>query len=352
MDSITESDVGRFFQKNVNQIKIRMKKTIDRRFGKYDVVKRSCFALALLLSLNIFSASASVEAGERNETVLQGNEVVVTGKVTDKQGFPVPGVTVLVKGTTTGTITDMDGNYNVKVAADQVLVFSFIGMTTQEVDVKGKSTIHMVMADEAIGLSEVVAVGFGSQKKVNVTGAVSTVNAKVLESRPVQNVAQALQGVIPGLNFSTNNGGGTLDNTMSVNIRGAGTLSGSGSSSAPLILIDGVEGNMNAINPQDIESITVLKDAASSAIYGSRAAFGVIMVKTKSGQSGKTKVSYSGDIRYADAVQIPEMLDSYKFAMFFNEASANSAQDPVFASEVVDRIIAYQKDPSLPGTVI
>lgn len=326
-----------------------MKKTIDRRFGKYDVVKRSCLALALLLSLNIFSASANGEAGERNETVLQGNEVVVTGKVTDKQGFPVPGVTVLVKGTTTGTITDMDGNYNVKVSSDQVLVFSFIGMETKEIEIKGKTTIHVVMADEAIGLSEVVAIGFGSQKKVNVTGAVSTVNAEVLESRPVQNVAQALQGVIPGLNFSNNNGGGTLDNTLNVNIRGKGSLTGDDS---PLVLIDGVEGNMNAINPQDIESVTVLKDAGASAIYGARAAFGVIMVKTKNGQSGKTKVSYSGDLRFADAAQVPEMLDSYKFAMYFNEAARNSGQNAVFAPEVVDRIIAYQKDPSLPGTVL
>ena len=125
---------------------------------------------------------------------------------------------------------------------------------------------------------------------MNVTGAVSTVNAKVLESRPVQNVAQALQGVVPGLNFSTNNGGGTLDNTLNVNIRGTGSISGA-TSSSPLILVDGVEGNMNAINPQDIESISVLKDAASASIYGARAAFGVILINTKSGKSGRTNVN-------------------------------------------------------------
>ena len=176
---------------------------------------------------------------------------------------------------------------------DQVLVFSFIGMKTREIAVQGKSVIHVSMDEEAIGLGEVVAIGFGSQKKANVTGAVATVAAKVLESRPVQNVAQALQGVVPGLNFSNNDGGGTLDNTMNVNIRGAGTISGSGTSAAPLILVDGVEGNMNAINPSDIESITVLKDAASSAIYGARAANGVVLVTTKKGQKGKTRVTYS-----------------------------------------------------------
>lgn len=148
-----------------------MKKTIDRRFGKYDVVKRSCFAVALLFSLSIFSASASAETVERNEAVLQAKEVQVTGKVTDTQGYAVPGVTVLVKGTTTGTITDMDGNYSIKVAADQVLVFSFIGMETNETMINGRTTINMTMVDETIGLDEVVAVGFGSQKKVNVTGA-------------------------------------------------------------------------------------------------------------------------------------------------------------------------------------
>ncbi len=241
--------------------------------------------------------------------------------------------------------------YTIKVNPDQVLVFSFIGMKTREIAVQGKSVIHVSMDEEAIGLGEVVAIGFGSQKKANVTGAVATVAAKVLESRPVQNVAQALQGVVPGLNFSNNDGGGTLDNTMNVNIRGAGTISGSGTSSAPLILVDGVEGNMNAINPSDIESITVLKDAASSAIYGARAAFGVIMVKTKSGMSGKTKVSYSGDLRFADAVQVPDMLDSHKFALYFNQAAANSGQGAVFTQETLDRIVAYQNGTLKDGTV-
>ncbi|SMO41546.1 TonB-linked outer membrane protein, SusC/RagA family [Saccharicrinis carchari] len=268
----------------------------------------------------------------------------VSGVVTDPSGAPLPGVNVFeAANPTAGVITNYDGEYAITVSgAEAQVTFSFIGYTTQIIDVAGRSTINVTLSEEMLGLDEVVVVGFGTQKKVNVTGAVSSVDTKVLESRPVQNVAQALQGVVPGLNFSQNNGGGALDNTLSVNIRGSGTI-GAGSSSSPLILIDGVEGNMNAINPADIENISVLKDAASAAIYGSRASFGVILITTKTGKAGRTKVNYGYNLRLADAAQIPEMMDSWQFATYFNEAASNSGQGAVFAPEVMDRIEEYQK---------
>ena len=163
-------------------------------------------------------------------------------------------------------------------------------------EVTGKE-LHITMQEDSKQLDEVVVVGYGSQKKVNVTGSVSMVNADVLESRPVQNVSQALQGVIPGLNMSVGSSGGTLDGKLNVNIRGAGTIS-DGSSSSPLVLIDGIEGDMNTVNPNDIESVSVLKDAASSSIYGARAANGVIVVTTKRGKTGKPVINFNTKLTY------------------------------------------------------
>lgn len=285
--------------------------------------------LTLLLGFLAFSISAQT--------------VTVSGIITDDTGIEVIGATVIVEGDATrGTITDIEGRYTLSdVPKDASLQISYVGMRTQVVPVNGRTTIDIVLVSDTELLDEIVVVGYGTQKKVNVTGAVSSIDSKALESRPVQNVSQALQGVIPGLNLSQTNSGGTLNSQMSINIRGAGTI-GAGSSSSPLILIDGVEGNLNAINPADIESITVLKDAASSSIYGARAAFGVILVTTKSGKSGRTNVSYQTNVRFSDANQIPDMLDSYRFAQYFNEAAKNSGQGAIFGEEALQNILDYQ----------
>ena len=189
----------------------------------------------------------------------------VTGTVVDKQNEPLIGVTVKVQGTTNGTVSNFNGVYTLNnVPQNANLELSYVGMKTQTINVSGQSVVNVTMDEDTEMLEEVVVVGYGTQKKVNVTGAVSTVSSKELESRPVQNVSQALQGIVPGLNLSQTNSGGALNSSMSVNIRGTGSI-GDGSAASPLILIDGVEGNMNALNPNDIESISVLKDAASSS---------------------------------------------------------------------------------------
>ncbi len=202
-----------------------------------------------------------------------------------------------------------------------------------------------------------MVVGYGTQKKVNVTGSVSMINSDVIESRPVANVSQALQGAIPGLNLSTTNAGGQLDATMTLNIRGSGTI-GDGSVDSPLVLIDGIEGNLNTLNPNDIESISVLKDAASASIYGARAAFGVILVTTKSGKAGKVRVNYSGDVRFSTATQVPDMVNSMEFASFFNAAKFNTDGGAVFDAETLSRIEKFMNgeytDPAQPeyyGTI-
>lgn len=244
---------------------------------------------------------------------LQAQQVSISGIVTDKKlNEPIIGASVVVKGTSNGCITDLDGNFQLNnVASGSTLVVSYIGYQTQEIPVqKGKTSYQVTLSEDTQTLDEVVVVGFGTQKKVNLTGAVASVDNKKLESRPVTSVGQALQGVVPGLNVSIPDAGGKLDANPSFNIRGTGNL-GTGSSASPLVLIDGVAGDLNQLNPQDIDNISVLMDAASAAIYGSRAPFGVILVTTKKGKQGKTSISYSNNLRWSRPTNIPDMLDAY-----------------------------------------
>ncbi len=250
----------------------------------------------------------------------------VTGTVEDDLRTVI-GATVIVKGTTNGTTTDIDGRFTLEgVEKGSILQISFVGYTTKEVKYTGQSILKIMLKEDSQTLDEVVVVGFGTQKKVNLTGSVGTVDAEALASRPVQNAVQALQGIVPGLQITTTSG--ALDNKMSMSIRGTGTI-GDGSDASPLVLIDGMEGDINSINPQDIENISILKDAAAASIYGSRAPFGVILVTTKSGKSGKTSVNYNNNFRWGQPVRIPKQMDSYTFATFYNDANINSGAVPI-----------------------
>lgn len=267
-------------------------------------------------------------------------QIIAKGNVTDANDKPLAGVTVKEKGTNNGTVTSETGTFRLSVKdAQSVLVFSYIGYVSTEKQASAQMNIKL--EENASAMDEVVVVGYGTQKKINLTGSVSTVSAKQLESRPVQNLGQALQGMVPGLNLQTSGLGGELNQTMSVNIRGAGTI-GVGSSSSVLVLIDGMEGDMNAINPQDIENISVLKDAASAAIYGSRAPFGVILITTKAGKIGKPVVNYNNNIRLSAPRGLPTMLDSKTFAYYYNEVAANDGEGAKFSQATLDKIIAYQ----------
>ena len=295
-------------------------------------------------------ASSTSSAESTVLEAAQQKQSACTGKVTDRTGEPLVGASVVVKGTTQGTITNADGAFtlnNVKPGAQ--LTFSYVGYASREVKWNGQ-TLRVVLEDNT-QLNEVVVVGYGTQKKVNVTGAVSMVGQEVIESRPVANLEQALQGTIPGLNLSQTTAGGELNSYMSINIRGTGTI-GDGSNDYPLVLIDGVEGLLTNVNPNDIESVSVLKDAAAASIYGSRAAFGVILVTTKSGKAGKVKINYSGDVRFASATNLPRMLNSLEFANFFNAAYINSGSQALFSDDTIDKIKRYMNgeytDPSTP----
>lgn len=297
-------------------------------FYKYFTARVVLLTLAMLLSSSLVAWA-------------QGT-VTIKGVVTDTQKEPLAGASVRIKGTTSGTTTNASGSYTLQgVSRNATLVFSFIGMKKQEIPVSGRTEINVVLEDDAKVTQEVVVVGYGTQKKVNLTGAVSFIDSKSLAARPVQNLGQALQGMIPGLNLSVGNSGGALNSTMALNIRGTGTI-GSGSNSSPLVLIDGSEGDMNALAPNDIESISILKDASASSIYGSRAAFGVVLIKTRSGREGRARVSYGGNVRFSTATQVPEMMDSEQFAKYFNIAGANSGNGTVFTDEIMKRIVDYK----------
>ena len=249
--------------------------------------------------------------------VVTGQQVTITGKVTDRNGIPLPSVTVVVKGTTSGTITDNDGNYSIgNVPSNGVLVFSFVGMTTQEVIVGKLSRIDVTLLEEAIGIEEIVAVGYGTQKKVNLTGAVDQVTSEAFENRSVSNVTQALQGKIANLNISLNDGKPTR--SASYNVRGVTSIGQGGSA---LVLIDGVEGDPALLNPNDIASVSVLKDAASAAIYGARGSFGVVLITTKNPTKGKTTVNFTSNLSVQRPTTMPDFVtDGYVYAERFREA--------------------------------
>ena len=269
-------------------------------------------------------------------------KVKVRGQVTDQvTAEPMVGVSILVKGGKEGTITDIDGNYSIEVVPDQTLVFSFIGYKTKEVQVGSKTEISVHLAENTQMLNDVVVVGYGVQKKVNLTGAVSAVKGDELASRPITNVGSGLQGMLPGVSIVQPSGQPGNDK-MSIVIRGISTLN---SKTDPLILIDGIAGgDLNMLNPDDIENVSVLKDAASSAIYGARAANGVILVTTKQGsQKEKTTVSYSGYIGFQTPTALPDLVDGREYMELANEAYVAAGFGKLYQQEAFD---AYDRGDS------
>ena len=242
----------------------------------------------------------------------QQQELTVSGKVLDKAGEPIPGVSILVKGTMNGVITDINGSYTLaNVPQDATLVFSFVGMKSQDVLVAGKTIINVVLEEESIGLDEVVAIGYGTVKRADVTGAVASVKGEKLASNPVPNVAQAMQGRLLGVNVSSQDG--RPGASMSIRVRGGGSIT---QSNDPLYIVDGFPvGTISDIPASEIESIDVLKDAASTAIYGARGANGVIMVTTKSGKAGKVKVSYDGYMKVGTVANTLETLSAKDYIL-------------------------------------
>ncbi len=265
----------------------------------------------------------------------------ITGTVKDKTGEPVPGVSVVVKGTTIGTITDIDGVFRINLPADaKTLMFSFVGMKSQEIPVGNNTTFKIVMEEETVGVDEVVVVGYGTQKKVNLTGAVSAVKMdEKMVSRPVANVSSGLQGLVPGLAISQNSGMAGK-NDVSMIIRGMGTVN----NAKPLVVVDGMpDVDINRLNMNDIESISVLKDATSSAVYGSRAANGVILITTKSGKGQKTRINVTSSYGVESPTKSYEFMADYPRALTLEQrlAAVNTLRSNyIFKDGTIDQWMA------------
>ncbi|MDX9883884.1 MAG: TonB-dependent receptor [Prolixibacteraceae bacterium] len=252
-----------------------------------------------------------------------GQQKTVSGKVTDSSGQPLPGVSVVVKGTTTGTITDFDGKYTLaNVPADATLVFSFVGMKTQEISVSGKSSLQVSMEEDAVGIEEVVAIGYGSILKKDLTSSITTVSAEELNKGVIRDPVLALQGKVPGLNITKD---GSPYGSASITLRGVSSLTLSGT---PFYIVDGMP---NALMPamDDIVSIDVLKDASATAIYGSRAANGVIIITTKKGESGKQLISYNSYVGVETVSNSIDMMSGLEYRKYMadNGLSINPEDD-------------------------
>ena len=257
----------------------------------------------------------------------------VNGLITDSSGEPLIGVSIQVKGTTHGTISDLDGKFMLLAKTGDILRISYVGYTPQEIKLTGNQQLRIIMEEDTKRLEEVVVVGYGTQKKVNLTGSVSSITADELANKPVMSTAQALAGLAPGLSVLQTSGRPGTGAT--VKIRGTGTFSNAGTD--PLVLIDGLSGNIDDIDPNDIQSISFLKDAASASIYGNRAANGVILVETKKGVQGKTTITYSNSFGWQRPTELPDFLPSWEYAEYYNMAMRNMDKQDAYLPEEIQK---------------
>lgn len=301
--------------------------------------------LAMSMLLSGFSAGY-IHAESHSEAVrmyVSQQESQCKGVVLDETGETVIGASVLVKGTSNGTITGLDGSFSIpNVKKGAVVVISYVGYKDVELTWNG-TDIRVVMESDTEQLDEVVVVGYGVQKKVNLTGAVSSVKGDAFETRPLADATQGLQGMVPGLTVSNSNAG-RPGATGTLTLRGQGNLSGN---AAPYILVDGVEMELSDVNPNDIENISVLKDAAACSIYGARAAYGVILVTTKKGHEGKMRANYQGTVGWSTPTVLPDMVNSLDFVKFWNDGVNNAgAGNRAYSAEKIAQLEQYMRDPS------
>lgn len=319
-----ERQSGVYFFYNKTQIDENKIISVDYHNKSIDEVLKSIVS-ELNLTYEVAGKNIIIKAIYPSDNGFQQSNTKIKGTVKNANDESLPGVTVLVKGTTNGTITDVDGNYSLaNVPANATLVFSFVGMKTKEIQVEGKETVNTILADETIGLDEVVAVGYGTQKKVNLTGAISAVSERDIKKLNVTQPSQLLAGLASGITVTQSSGQPGKDEAT-LRIRGLGTFSSAGTS--PLVLVDGISSDLNNINASDIESISILKDAASAAIYGTRAANGVILIETKKGKEGVTKVTYQANFGFQRPSEIPKIVDSWVYAEMINEALQNAGSN-------------------------
>lgn len=283
------------------------------------------------LSYKIVDRHIIIVKGEQRcvqstQTMQQGSgKHKIAGCVLDNNGEPIIGASVVEQGTKNGTVTDIDGNFVLNCSKENAtLSVSYIGFVPQQIKISGGATANVTLKENAQSLEELVVVGYGSQKKVNVIGSIATVDSKSLETRSASDVSNMLSGQMSGVTITQTSGNPGQDGGT-IRVRGVGSF---GATPSPLVLVDGMPGSLSDITPDEIENISVLKDASSAAIYGSRAANGVVLVTTKRGKEGRTKVSYNGSVGFSKAAELPEMAHSYDYAKFYNMAAGTETYKP------------------------
>lgn len=283
--------------------------------------------------LSIKLLFAFLIAGYLHLPVFAQDTRTLSGTVTDMAGEPIIGANVTEKGTTNGTITDLNGSFTLRASSRSTLVVSYIGYTSTEIAVGSQSIFNIQLKEDSQILNEIVVVGYGTQKKVNLTGSVSAISADDLVNKPVTLTSQAIAGLAPGLSVLQKSG--RPGESTTIKIRGTGTFSKAGN--GPLVLIDGLAADIDDVSPEDIQSISFLKDAASASIYGNRAANGVILIETKKGTSGKTTVTYSNSFGWQKATQLPDFLPSWEYATYYNEAMRNMDRQEAYTPEQIQK---------------
>jgi len=288
------------------------------------IILASCFTISV-------ASSENVSTDTLNPTITQQNNKI-KGTVVDEKGEPIVGANVVEKGTTNATATAADGEFFLSVSPKAVLQVSFIGYISQELTVGSKKDLTITLKEDNKILDEVVVVGYETQKKVNLTGAVSSVGSDKLHGVPANNITSMLQGKLPGVTITSTRGLPGREGT-SIRIRGLGTMNNSN----PMVLVDGLEASMDDVNPNDIENVSVLKDAAAASIYGTRAANGVILVTTKRGATGKPTMTYNGYVGFQKAVRLPKYCSSAQYAELYNEGLKNEGSSPAYSDEDIQK---------------
>jgi len=345
LDEIEEITAFHFFYTDRNLDKTQLVNISNKKVTVAEHLKE--MALSLGLEFRQVNNSISVKKIKDKGVVLTSvpEEIFkeISGVVTDEEGEPLPGASVLIEGQANkGTVTDIEGNYSINVEEGTTLIFSYIGFDAKKVVVGNQSKIDVVLLVNAESLDEVVVVGFGEQKKISLTGAVSTVNTEDLKSNPTSSLSNALAGNVPGV-LGMMQSGQPGKNISEFWIRGISTFGGG---TNPLVLVDNIERDLNELNIEDIKSITVLKDAAETAMYGSRGANGVILITTKRGSAGKIEVNFKDEFIYNTRTITPEFEDGVTYAKLLNEARVTRNHAPIYQPEELE-ILRLGLDPDL-----
>ncbi|WP_075555964.1 TonB-dependent receptor [Parabacteroides timonensis] len=320
-----------------NQVNVNKKVSLKTKNQPVSVVLKELLADS---GITYSVEGNHIVLGKQNMTATPQQNGIIKGKVIDTNGDAVIGANIVEKGTSNGTTTDIDGNFSINARSGSTLVITFIGYVKQEVKANPSRRMDIILQEDAETLDEVVVVGYGTMKKADLTGSVATVGSEVIEDRPLTNLGAGLQGAIANLNITSSNGAPGTGTTF--NIRGTTNLSGGG----PLILVDGIEMDPNLINPQDVKDVTVLKDAASASIYGARAAFGVILITTKTGfVTQKPVVSLSANYSINVPTVHAEYMNSMEYTQWMNDANMTSNGSNYFDDVTMEHVRNYYNDP-------